>query len=343
MSAQGDAPKKKRINLALQGGGAHGAFTWGALDALLADGRFEVAGLSGASAGAMNAVVLADGLREGGPEGARKQLEQFWRAVSLDGHFNSTQRSLFDAYLSAFDPLKFSDRFWQSASSFLSPYDFNPLDINPLRSALIKLVNFEALRASDDVKLFISATNVTTGRIKVFHRDELTAEMVMASACLPTLFKAVVIDGAPYWDGGYSGNPPLFPFFSETDCLDVILIQLDPIERPGTPDTAVEIMQRMNEITFNAPLLGEFRAIDFVARLVDQGRLKDTHYKKVRMHLIEGGKALAAYTADTKMQADFGLFRKLFEIGRSAGEKFIADNFDDIGEKATLDLKQYLG
>jgi len=343
VSAQGDAPKKKRINLALQGGGAHGAFTWGALDALLADGRFEIAGLSGASAGAMNAVVLADGLREDGPEGARKQLEQFWRAVSLDGQLNATQRGLFDAYLSAFDPLKFSERMWQSASTFLSPYDFNPLDINPLRSALTKLVDFDAVRASDHVKLFISATNVTTGRIKVFHRNELTADMVMASACLPTLFKAVVIDGAPYWDGGYSGNPPLFPFFSETDCLDVILIQLDPIERPGTPDTAVEIMQRMNEITFNAPLIGEFRAIDFVARLVDQGRLKDTHYKKIRMHLIEGGKALAAYTADTKMQADFGLFKKLFELGRSAGEKFIADNFDDIGETGTLDLKQYLG
>jgi len=337
-----DTTQKKRINLALQGGGAHGAFTWGALDAILADGRFEVAGLSGASAGAMNAVVLADGLRAGGPAGARKQLERFWRSVSLDGQLNDTQRSLFDAYLSAFDPLKFSERLWQSASSFLSPYDFNPLDINPLRTALTRLVNFEALRASDAVKLFISATNVRTGRIKIFQRDELTAEMVMASACLPTLFRAVEIGGVPYWDGGYSGNPPLFPFFYETDCLDIVLIQLDPIERPGTPDTAAEIMQRMNEITFNAPLIGEFRAIDFVARLIDEGRLKDTHYKKIRMHLIEGGKALAAYNADTKLQADFDLFKKLFEIGRTAGEKFIADTYDAIGEHGTLELRQYL-
>lgn len=341
MSAPG-APQKKRVNLALQGGGAHGAFTWGALDALLADGRFEIAGVSGASAGAMNAVVVADGLREGGADGARKQLEQFWRGVSLDGRLNSVQRSLFDAYLSAFDPLKFSERLWQSASSFLSPYDFNPLDINPLRSVLTKLVDFDALRASDDVKLFISATNVRTGRIKVFRRQELTADMVMASACLPTLFRAIEIDGVPYWDGGYSGNPPLFPFFSETDCLDVVLVQLDPIERPGTPDTAAEIMQRMNEITFNAPLIGEFRAIDFVARLIDEGRLKDTHYKKIRMHLIEGGAALAAYTADTKMQADYDLFKRLFDLGRSAGEKFIADNYDAVGEKGTLELRQYL-
>ncbi len=334
--------RKKRINLALQGGGAHGAFTWGALDALLADGRFEIAGLSGASAGAMNAVVLADGLREGGVDGARKQLEQFWRSVSLDGRLNSVQRSLFDAYLSAFDPLKFSERLLQSASSFLSPYDFNPLDINPLRSVLTKLVDFDALRASDDVKLFISATNVRTGRIKVFRRPELTADMVMASACLPTLFRAVEIDGVPYWDGGYSGNPPLFPFFSETDCLDVVLVQLDPIERPGTPDTAAEIMQRMNEITFNAPLIGEFRAIDFVGRLIDEGRLKESRYKKIRMHLIEGGAALAAYTADTKMQADYDLFKRLFDLGHSAGEEFIADNYEAIGEKGTLELRRYL-
>ena len=336
------ATSTKRINLALQGGGAHGAFTWGALDALLADGRFEIAGASGASAGAMNAVVLADGLREGGPAAARKQLEHFWRSVSLDGRLNSVQRGLFDAYLSAFDPLKFSERMWQSASTFLSPYDFNPLDINPLRSALTKLVDFEALRASDAVKLFISATNVRTGRIRVFHRDEMTADMVMASACLPTLFKAVEIDGIPYWDGGYSGNPPLFPFFSETDCLDVVLVQLDPIERPETPDTAAEIMQRMNELTFNAPLIGEFRAIDFVARLIDEGRLKDTRYKKIRMHLIEGGAALAAYTADTKMQADYDLFKRLFDLGRSAGEKFIADTYEYIGEKGTLELRRYL-
>lgn len=342
MSPRPAPSEKKRINLALQGGGAHGAFTWGALDALLADGRFGIAGVSGASAGAMNAVVVADGLREGGPDGARKQLEQFWRAVSLDGHLNDAQRGLFDAWLGAFDPLKFNERFWQSASSFVSPYDFNPLDINPLRSALVQLVDFDALRASDEVKLFISATNVHTGRIKIFRRDELTVEMVMASACLPTLFKAVEIGGVPYWDGGYSGNPPLFPFFSETDCLDVILIQLDPIERRGTPDSAAEIMQRMNEITFNASLIGEFRAIDFVARLIEDGRLKGTRYKKVRMHLIEGGEALAAYNADTKLQADYGLFRKLFELGRRAGEKFIAENYAAIGEHGTLELRQYL-
>ncbi|HMN73334.1 MAG TPA: patatin-like phospholipase family protein [Rhodoblastus sp.] len=342
MSAPAAASNRKRINLALQGGGAHGAFTWGALDAILADGRFEIAGLSGASAGAMNAVVLADGLREGGSDGARKQLKQFWRAISLDGQLDAAQRKLFDVYMGAFDPLKFSERMWQSASSFLSPYDFNPLDINPLRVALTKLVDFDALRTSDGPKLFISATDVTTGKIKIFERDKLKAEMVMASACLPTLFKAVDVDGVPYWDGGFSGNPPLFPFFYETECLDIVLIQLDPIMRPGTPDSAAEISQRMNEITFNAPLLGEFRAINFVSKLIDDGRLKGTTYKKIRMHLIEGGAALAAYTADTKMQADYGLFQKLFGLGRSAGEKFIADTYDAIGARATLDIQALL-
>jgi len=333
---------KKRINLALQGGGAHGAFTWGALDAILGDGRLEIAGISGASAGAMNAVVVADGLREGGAEGARKQLAQFWRAVSLDGQLSDLQRGVFDAYLGAFDPLKFGERVLQSATSFLSPYDFNPLDINPLRAVLARLIDFPALRASDDLKLFIAATNVHTGKIRIFRRPELTEEMVMASACLPTLFKAVEIDGVPYWDGGYSGNPPLFPFFTETDCLDVVLVQLDPIERRDTPNNATEIMQRLNEITFNAPLLSEFRAIDFVARLIDQGRLKGTHYKKIRMHLIEGGEELAAYTADTKMQADYDLFKKLFAIGKKAGEKFLKDNYAAIGEKGTLELHELL-
>ncbi len=342
MSAPATQAGTKRINLALQGGGAHGAFTWGVLDAILGDGRFEIGGMSGASAGAMNAVVVADGLREGGPDGARKQLKEFWRAVSLDGQMDSAQRKLFDVYMGAFDPLKFGERMWQSASSFLSPYDFNPLDINPLRRTLTKLVDFDALRASDGPKLFISATDVTTGKIKIFERDKMRAEMVMASACLPTLFKAVEVDGVPYWDGGYSGNPPLFPFFYETDCLDIVLVQLDPIVRPGTPDSAAEISQRMNEITFNAPLLGEFRAINFVSKLIDDGRLKGTDYKKIRMHLIEGGPALAAYTADTKMQADYDLFQKLFRLGRSAGEKFIADTYDAIGERATLDLQALL-
>jgi NTE family protein len=339
-------PAKKRVNLALQGGGAHGAFTWGVVDALLADGRLEIASISGASAGAMNAVVVADGLREGGVEGARKQLAQFWRAVSRDGEMSDQQRKLFDALLGIWDPLKIgrslAGNLAGSAAAYLSPYDANPLDINPLRTVVARLIDFEALRQTDDLKLFISATNVRTGKIRIFRRPELTIDMLMASACLPTVFKAVQVEDEYYWDGGYMGNPALFPFFTETDVLDVILVQINPIEREAIPRSSHEIMNRLNEITFNAALLQEFRAIDFVARLIDAGRLDGTHYKKIRMHLVEGGAALDGYAADTKMDADFSFFEKLFAIGKRAGEQFLKENFAAIGVKGTLELKQML-
>ena len=333
---------RKKVTLALQGGGAHGAFTWGVLDAFLADGRLDVTGISGASAGAMNAVVYADGLREGGPDRARKQLEEFWRAVSLDGAMSDQQRALFDAFLGFWDPLKLRETVSQNASAYLSPYDFNPLDINPLRDVLKELIDFEALRATDDLKLFIAATNVRTGKGRIFRRPELTIDMLMASACLPTVFKAVEFDGEAFWDGGYMGNPALYPLYTETDCRDVILVQINPIRRDELPRASSAIMDRLNEITFNAPLLQEFRAIDFVARLVNSGRLQGTHYKKVLLHLVAGGPALDRYGADTKTQADYDFFRELFDIGRKAGQSFLDENFEAIGVKGTLELKEQL-
>ena len=338
-AARKTAPvKKKRINLALQGGGAHGAFTWGVLDAILADDRLEIAAISGASAGAMNAVVLADGMREGGPAGARKQLEQFWRGVSLDGEMSDHQRTLFDSFLGFWDPLKIGQSIAENASTYISPYQSNPLDINPLRDVVADLIDFPALRATNDLKLFVSATCVRNGRIRVFRRPELTIDMLMASACLPTVFKAVEIDGEAYWDGGYMGNPALFPFFTETDALDVVLVQINPLERREIPHSARDIMNRLNEITFNAALLQEFRAIDFVARLIDEGRLDHSHYKKIRMHRIEGGAALDAFAADTKMEADFDFFKTLFDLGKTAGEQFLAAHFDAIGVAGSLDI-----
>ncbi len=331
---------RKKVTLALQGGGAHGAFTWGVLDAFLADGRLDVTGISGTSAGAMNAAVYADGLREGGPDRARKQLAEFWRAVSLDGGMSDQQRQLFDAFLGFWDPLKL--RLTQTAGGYLSPYDFNPLDINPLRDVICRLIDFEGLRATDDLKLFIAATNVRTGKGRIFRRPELTIDMLMASACLPTIFKAVEIDGEAYWDGGYMGNPALYPLYTETECCDVILVQINPIRRDDVPRTSSAIMARLNEITFNAPLLQEFRAIDFVARLVDSGRLRDTHYKKVLLHLVEGGPALDRYGPDTKTEADFDFFIELFNIGFKAGRNFLAENFESIGVRGTLELKEQL-
>jgi NTE family protein len=333
---------RKKVTLALQGGGAHGAFTWGVLDSFLEDGRLDVTGISGTSAGAMNAAAYADGLREGGPDRARKQLEEFWRAVSLDGGMSDQQRKLFDAFLGFWDPLKLRGAVTQTASNYLSPYEFNPLDINPLRDVIRKLIDFEALRATDDLKLFIAATNVRTGKGRIFRRPELTIDMLMASACLPTVFKAIEIDGEAYWDGGYMGNPALYPLYTETECCDVILVQINPIRRDDVPRTSSAIMDRLNEITFNAPLLQEFRAIDFVARLIDSGRLQGTHYKKVLLHLVEGGSALDRYGPDSKMQADYEFFLELFDIGHKAGKNFLAEHFGSIGVKGTLELKEQL-
>jgi NTE family protein len=336
-----NAPKRKKINLALQGGGSFGAFTWGALDALLEDGRFEVSGLSGASAGAMNAVSFAEGLRKDGPKGAQKQLADFWKAASLDGALPVAGRLMFDGLMSFWSSTP-AAAMLQEASTMFAPAELNPMDINPLRDVLRNSVNFDLLRGSEGPKLFITATNVETGKVRVFQRDELKLDMVMASACLPTVFRAVEIEGTPYWDGGYMGNPVLFPFFTETDCADIVLIQINPILRKGAPDTAAEIMARVDEITFNAPLLQEFRAIDFVARLIAAGRLKDTHYKTIRMHVIEAQDALNKFGAASKMKADYDFFLHLRDIGRKAAQTFIAAHFDDVGVKATLDLQETL-
>jgi NTE family protein len=333
---------KKKVTLALQGGGAHGAFTWGVLDAFLEDGRLDVVGISGASAGAMNAVVYADGLREGGPEKARAQLAEFWRLVSVDGEMTKAQRDLCDIVFGFWDPLQLRSKLTQNAAAYFSPYEFNPLDINPLRDLIARLVDFPALRASDRLKLFVSATNVRTGKVRVFRRPELTIDMLMASACLPTLFQAVEVENECYWDGGYMGNPALFPLYTETDCRDIILVQINPIERDEAPRTSRAIMDRLNEITFNASLLHEFRAIDFVARLIDAGRLKGTHYKKVLLHLVEGGAELKRYGAGTKMDADYDFLRSLFEIGHAAGAQFLQEHFDEIGVVGTLQLKEEL-
>jgi len=267
-------PGTKKINLALQGGGAHGAFTWGVLDHLLEDDRIDIEGISGTSAGAINAVMLADGLARGGPEQARKRLAEFWRATSLDGNLPDLQRSVVDRLLS-FTPYEGSpaQAWFDVVARYMSPYDLNPLNINPLRDLIERFVDFDAVRACPEISLFISATNVHTGRLRVFPQDKISADVVMASACLPFLFRAVEIDGVPYWDGGYMGNPAIFPFFGATETEDVLVVQINPVERIATPSSQTEIMNRINEITFNSSLLAEFRAIDFVTRMIDQGRL----------------------------------------------------------------------
>lgn len=335
--------KRKIINLALQGGGALGAYTWGVLDRILEDERLQIAALSGASAGAMNAVVLAEGLSKGGPAGARAALRTFWESVGeLGGSSNALGRFLaswtpdWAKSSPAFSPFTF----WLDAISRVSsPYEFNPLNLNPLRDTLERLVDFERVRGCDAVSLYIAATNVASGRSRIFTNAELTADHVMASACLPLLFQAVEIDGEPYWDGGFTGNPPLFPLFDTPSSRDIVIVQINPIERRGTPRSAHDIIARMNEVTFNSSLLGELRAIDFVARLLDEGRLEGERYRKILVHVISDDAALTPLGADATLNTGAAFLESLFSIGRAACERWLEKHFQDLGKESSVDLR----
>jgi len=336
----------KTMNLALQGGGSHGAYTWGALDALAEDSRIEISAISGASAGTMNAVVFASGMEEGGRDGAREKLEKFWLSISTEGSLAPFQRKWVNGALSAWSGLwpglRWMDAWTDAISGVLSPYEFNPFNVNPLRVHLEQVVDFKRLRASDGLKLFAAATNVRTGRGTVFRRNVLTADHVMASACLPQLFQAVIIDGEAYWDGGFAGNPPLWPLFYETQCRDAIIIQINPIERDDVPRTPTEINDRVNEITFNASLLGELRAADFVARLIQSGVLKSEQYRLERLHRIGGRGKLEQYPAETKNDVSWPFLMRLRDLGRADAKLWLEENFDSIGVESTLDMNREL-
>jgi NTE family protein len=332
---------EKSVSLALQGGGAHGAFTWGVLDAILADGRLAIEAMTGASAGAMNAVALTEGWLDGGADGARTALENFWRRISVDGKYGGSERSLIDTMLGAWSDGRPPGLIWfELFSKVASPYDVNPLNINPLRGVIADLIDFDKVRGCVDVNLFISATNVRTGKIKVFTRQELTADHLMASACLPMLFQAVEIGGEPYWDGGYMGNPPLYPLFYEAHGDDVLLVQINPLERRGLPTNARAIQDRLNEITFNASLLRELRAIDFVTRLIDEGKLSTRDYKRVLMHRIDGGLPLAQLTSSSRLNSEWNFLLGLRDMGRTAAKRWLKRNYVAIGVQGTVDLKE---
>jgi NTE family protein len=328
---RGDEPAppipQKRANLALQGGGAHGAFTWGVLDHLLEDGRLEIDGMSGASAGAVNAVMLADGLIRGGPEEARKRLADFWRAASIDGSLPNMSRHLMDQLSMASVPMK---TWLNSMGRFLSPSHMNPLNINPLKQLIERLVDFEALRNSDR-ELFISATNAQTGDLRIFGRDELTAEAVMASACLPLLFRPVMIDGVPYWDGGYVANPPLLPFLQTEGSADVLLVQIFPLRRDREPTSPREIIGRTGEIGFNATLLAELRGLAAFDRVAEQAA------RRLRLHRIVLDEVTERPDSSNRLNNDYKFFRALHERGREAARRFLAAHFDAIGSHSTID------
>ena len=332
---------KKQIALALQGGGAHGAFTWGVLDKLLEDGRLEFEGISGTSAGAMNAVVMADGFMRNGNCGARERLRHFWKAVSESAKYSPVQRAPLDVLMGNWTlDTSVGYNFFDWLSKFSSPYEFNPLNLNPLKDLLQETVDFDRVRACQKPLVFISCTNVETGKAKVFKRGLIAADVVMASACLPYVFQAVEIGGVPYWDGGYMGNPVLFPFHDSTKTLDYVIVQINPIFRKGAPKTAREIMNRVNEISFNASLLQELRAIDFARRLIDQGKLDPMVYKRINIHIISNDKELAPLGASTKLNAEWDFLEHLFEIGRATAAQWLGRVYDMLGVIPTADVRE---
>ncbi|MBJ3775768.1 patatin-like phospholipase family protein [Acuticoccus mangrovi] len=328
----------KTINVALQGGGAHGAFTWGVLDVLLHQPDLVIEGVTGTSAGAMNAAVVASHYGSGGAEAASEALEAFWREVSEAARFSPFRRTLMDRVLGnwSLDTSPFYLAY-DIASRVVSPAFANPLDINPLRPLVEKYVRFDVLNGVCAHKIFIAATNVWTGKVRIFEHGEISVDALLASACIPELFAPVFIDGVPYWDGGFMGNPPLFPLFYGTDTADTLIVQINPIERQKTPVTAREIVNRVNEITFNASLLKELRAIRFVARLVDEGKLDPSEYKRVRMHRIASPE-LKPLSASSKLNGEWTFLRHVRDIGRRAAEQWLAAHFDDIGERDTIDI-----
>ena len=330
----------KPINLALQGGGAHGAFTWGVMDRLLEDGRLSFEAISGTSAGAMNAAVYADGYVKDGVDGARQALHDFWAAVAREGSRSPIQRNpinrLFGDWSLDNSP---SYLFFDLLSRLASPYEVNPLNLNPLKELLEAQVDFARVETCWQTKLFISATNVHTGRVRVFTTPEITADTVMASACLPFMFQAVEIDGVPYWDGGYMGNPVLFPFFNNCAASDVLLVQINPMVREETPKSAREILNRINEITFNASLMKEFRAIEFVSRLIDDGKLAPDDYKQVKLHRIEDEEAIKTLSASSKMNAEWPFLDHLRDLGRTAADQWLETCFPYVGDRSTVDIR----
>jgi NTE family protein len=333
------ATAQKTVSLALQGGGSHGAFTWGVLDALLEDGRLQLDGISGASAGAMNAAVLGHGFAQhpddshAARQAARDTLAVFWRKVARLGEASKLQRSWAQMWLSG----------WRASGAALSPYQFNPLDINPLRKLLADCVDFKQLAKAHSPQIHVCATHVNTGKAEIFSGKRLTEAAVMASACLPMLFRAVEIEGEHYWDGGFSGNPALHPLIYRSQASDIILIQINPVERNAVPDTESEIMDRVNELTFNASLLAQMRSIDFVNRLIAKGYLPAERYRTVRLHRIDGGEALEAYPASTKSNVDGALIESLFELGKTCGQRWLKKHYDEVGIESSINIsKDYL-
>ena len=330
---------EKVVNLAMQGSGSHGAFIWGVLDRILEDGRIGFDGITATSAGAINAVVLADGLAQGGREGARTYLRSFWTKMSEAAAKSPIAPSIFDqanpkfgldhtpAYL-----------FNEMISRMMSPYELNPHDVNPVRDLLNATVDFERVRRQKAVKVFLCATNVRTSKVKTFPREELTAEHVLASGCMPIKMRAPEIDGEHYWDGGFMGNPAIFPVIYGCDARDVVMVHLTPMERAENPTSSRAIIDRMQEIIYNSSLMREMRAIAFVTKLIDEGQIPDG--KRMYMHLIEAEDVIRDLSGSSPMNATWKFLTHLFEIGRERADKWLSAHYGQLGKETTVDMQE---
>ncbi len=330
-------PNAVLVDLALQGGGAHGAFTWGVLDRFLEEDRLKIEGISGTSAGAMNAAVLADGHAAGGRDGAKKALHDYWRRVSDAARLSPFRRSPLDVMLGRWtmdtSPIFIA---FDLAARLFSPYDLNPMGSNPLREILADSIDFERV-ARSPIRLFITATNVRTGRGRVFRNAELTPDVLLASACLPTMFQAVEIDGEPYWDGGYAGNPTITPLVRECSSSDTVLVQVNPVERAGTPRSARDILNRLNEVSFNATLLKELRMIAVLRQVADPGNCEGARWASMRIHRI-ASETMNELGYSSKLNAEWEFLCMLRDEGRRCAETFLDSHGQDIGKRSSFDL-----
>ena len=330
-----------RVDLALQGGGAHGAYTWGVVDRLLEEPWLKIEGISGTSAGAMNAAVLVAGHAAGGAQGAREALDSFWRRVARAGAFSPMRRGPLDIMQGRWtldsNPVYLA---LDLASRIFSPYDVNPGAWNPLRQILAQSVDFDRL-ATAPIKLFVTATNVHTGRMRIFRNKDVTPDALLASACLPSMFQAIEIEGDPYWDGGFAGNPPILPLVRECESEDTILIPINPVERPGTPRSAREIINRMNEVSFNASLLKELRMIAVLRRVANPGDAEGARWAKMRIHMIASG-MMTSLGVSSKLNAEWEFFTFLRDEGRRRADEFLATRAADVGHRSTVDIEQLL-
>ncbi len=333
--------KKKKIAIALQGGGSHGTFSWGVLDALLEHDNIEIIGLSGTSAGAMNAASLLQGYIKNGAQGAREELERFWRLMAEKSQSSGMKPTpgnmLIGDYSVRGSPLYES---MNMLSTFFSPYQLNPFDMNPLRDFVRDFFDFKLMNKAKSPQIFLCATHVKTGKLKLFEGPELKEESLLASACLPTMFKAVEVDGEYYWDGGFIGNPAIYPLIYNTDATDIVVIQLRQAYRAELPTTADAIADRHKEITFNSCLLREMRAIYFVTKLIDKGVITDPSIRRLNMHLIRNPEVAGQIDMSSALNTDIGFFEYMFKEGRKTGKEWLKDNYQHIGVRTSAEIEK---